>query len=396
MKAVIFFTYFSSSFGGSEYLPLLMIAALQKEYQVTLALNWASDVRLAAETYNIPIDFDNLEIVTLKSKSKLLQRLDSVLPVLSLRRLQRIAKDADLCISCANMVDFGPRAAFHFVYLLNQFGDNAFIDYVRHVPPLKGMAAIKRYLRTFLAEALVRPLTGVRSSRKLLKDSRQHFYPASQYVHKIMRAFYGDFNGRVFYPPTIFEIDATAEAVERDPFRIVYIGRLTAQKGIRELVEIVEIARERSGIEFTLELAGCRFETTYVDDLVSYIAAHPFVRFVGEKYGMEKQKFLCGGTFALHACREEAFGISIVEYLKAGVLPLVPDEGGSPEIVANRDLIWHDTSDAVGKLILLASDAAMRKRLLVHCRERAAVFSRAAYMQNQAQVLNEIIQCAKP
>ena len=40
MKALVYFTGFDDSYGGSEYLPLLFIEELQRTCDVTLALNW--------------------------------------------------------------------------------------------------------------------------------------------------------------------------------------------------------------------------------------------------------------------------------------------------------------------------------------------------------------------
>ena len=44
MNILVYFTAFSSTLGGSEYLPLLFIAELQKNHNVVLAPNWKFDI----------------------------------------------------------------------------------------------------------------------------------------------------------------------------------------------------------------------------------------------------------------------------------------------------------------------------------------------------------------
>jgi len=387
-RVLIYYMDFHSSIGGGEYLSLLLIAELQKTCEVTLALNWESDVAKAAEMAGIPVDMAALKVVLVKPESEFLRRIDAILPFYRTRQLKKLAKKADVCISTANLFDFG-KPAHHFVYLLRLMGDNAFIDYYNHVPPLKGAARFKRKARTFLAETILRPLLGMRSTRKILADPREHIYPPSQYVDSIMRSFYGPFNSTVFYPPTAFEAGETV--VPRDPLRINYLGRVTPEKRVDEIVEIVARARELSGQPLTLYLAGHLDETPFIEKLRRTAAGNPWLHLPGPVYGEEKTRFLLSGAYAIHAERDEAFGISITEYLKAGLIPIVPDEGGTVEIVDAPELTYHTPEDAAQILTRLLRDESFREGLLRHCGERAKLFSAQAYMESQRRTLEKIL-----
>lgn len=381
-RAVVYYVGFGPSLGGAEYRPLIVVRELLKTFDVTLAMDWVRhDPREAMRTYGIDFDPSRLRIEPLKPESAFLRKIDAVIPLFSVRRLQKIARECDVCVSCANMVDFG-KPGFHFIYLLTRFGDNAFNDFYSHRPPLAGWALAKRRFRTFLAESFLRPLFGVRSARRLLGDPRERVYANSEYVLKTMRAFYGPFSNRTVYPPTIFEFDGPA--VPRDPLRVVYIGRITALKGVREILAIVERARRDSGVDLTLDLAGAITHDAfgpYVQEIQRLVAERPWAKLTDNLYGEDKRRFLLGGTFAIHACRCEAFGISVVEYLKAGVVPVVPDDGGSPEIVAARELTYGDDAAAVRILVRLATDEAFRNRMQAHCRQRAALFARDRFAE---------------
>jgi glycosyltransferase involved in cell wall biosynthesis len=399
-RVLIYYMDFHSSIGGGEFLSLLFIAELQKTCDVTLSLNWNSSVEKAAELAGVPIDISKLKIVLVKPRNEFLRKLDAILPFYRIWMLKKLAVDTDVCISTANMIDFG-KPAHHFVYLLRLFGDNAFMDYVSHVPPKKGFALLKQKTRTFLAETILRPLLGIRSTRKILSDPREHIYPTSHYVDKVMREFYGPFNGTVFYPPTSFEVKhAPCERdplqvkhapCERDPLRVVYLGRLFPEKRIDAIIDIVEQARNISGKDLTLRIAGHLEKTAFVEKLKQTASEKTWVQLVGPLYGEDKERFLLTGTYAIHAERDEAFGISITEYLKAGCIPIVPDEGGTVEIVDSPALTYHTDEDAAQILARLLADEAFRGKQRARCAERARLFSMQAYMEKQHRILNSIL-----
>ena len=387
-RALVYYKVFLTWVGGGRFLPLLFIAELQKTCEVTLALCIESDIRKAAEITGIPIDVSRLNVVLVKPKNKFLARIDDILPFFRIWKLKKLAKNADVCISTVNMIDFG-KPAHHFVYLLKLFGDNAFIDFATHAPPKKGMALFKRKARTFLAETILRPMLGIRSTRKIIADPREHIYPTSQYVDGIMREFYGSFNSTVFYPPTNFEIKL--KDVERDPNRVNYIGRISEEKRIERIIAIVEQARESSGADFSLFIAGQMEDSPYGRKLQRIAKDKPWIQFVGQVLDEAKERFLLSGSYAIHAERDETFGIAITEYLKAGCVPIVPDEGGTVEIVDSPELTYHTDEEAAKILLRLHQDKAFYEAQLAHCRERAGLFSMQAYMENQHKVLSAML-----
>ena len=391
--AVIYYSRFATALGGSEYLPILFISSLQKKgFSVTLALNSADNLKQTLELYQMQINLQMINILIIRPKSATIQKMDTILPFYRTWQLKKLAKNADICISTANMFDFG-KPANHVVYRLSRFGDNAFVDFFLHRKPLSGLPLFKRKMRTFLAETFLRPLLRIRSSRKILADQREHIYVPSQYIADMMRAFYGPFNCTVFYPPTVFDVPPMD--IPRDPMRVVYLGRIEPEKKIIQLIEIVESARKLSGMPLEFHIAGYLHKTPYVERIKKYVVEKPWIRLIGPVFGKDKAAFLLGGTYAIHAERDEAFGISITEYLKAGCIPIVPDEGGTPEVVNNPALTYHTDEDAAKILVRFLSDDAFRREQLDHCRERAKEFSFERYMDNQNRILDNIMERSK-
>ena len=388
-KVLVYFCRWTSILGGGEVVPLMIIAELQKMgCEITLALDWLSDVGQAAQKFGIPLDVSKLNVVYLKPKNKILYRIDTHFPVFKTFRLKKLAKNVDVCISTLNTCDFG-RPAHHFICGV-AMDDTMFLHYARH-EQIKGMRFLIQHTNRFLMKYILRPLFRVRSPQNIITDHREHIYPNSHYIEKLLQSFYGPFTSTVFYPPTTFE-SVFQNRVVRDPLKVVYLGRIHPEKRLDYIIEIVEKAREKTHSNLILQIGGLLVkETPYAKRMQAIAMEKKWVQFLGPLYGEEKDKFLCSGTYALHAERDEAFGISITEYLKAGCIPIVPDEGGTVEIVDSPGLTYHTNDDAAEILTKLYQDESFRSKMQAHCKERADCFSKETFFKNLHNLLAQII-----
>lgn len=386
MKNVLLYYCFSFSFGGGDYLPLSLIAALQKISNLTVALDMATNLEHAARVFDIDIDMSRLKVVQVTPPEYNPKKHNVFISLYRSRKLKKLAKKADICLSTANVMDFG-RPAHHFINML-AFGDDAFTAYVQN-PAITVHAGVTKRIKRFLMENVLRPILGIRSQKKIICDKREHIYPNSHFVEKLMTDFYGPFNSTVFYPPTLFE--PKADTI-RDPLKVVYIGRIVPEKRIIELIGVVEKAREITGLDVTFHIVGRLNQVpSYGQKLSRMSQEKDWLKIVGELYGEEKEKILLSGSYALHAERDEAFGISVAEYLKSGNIAIVPDEGGACEIVNSPDLTYKTYDEAAVILARLLSDDTFRKAQSIFCAERARLFSREAYLERQHKLLQDII-----
>ena len=389
MKNVLLYYSFGFALGGGEYLPLTFIAALQQVCNLTLAVDLARNIERSCKAFgaDLGIDLSKLKIVQVTPPDYEPKRHGVLASLYRFRQLKRLARNADVCISTASIMDFG-KPAHHFINMI-AFGDDAFAAYAHNTasPVRTGLAA---RAKRFVSDSILRPLLGMRSKRSIICDHRQHIYPNSRFVEKLMMSFYGPFNSHIFYPPTLLE--AEADTALHDPLKVVYIGRIVPDKRLEEIIGIVEKARALTGLDVTFHAAGRLDQTPSYGKKLSLMAKErDWLKFVGALYGDEKKKFLLSGSYALHAERDEAFGISIAEYLASGLIPIVPDEGGTPEIVDTSALIYHTSDDASRILAHLLTDAKFREEQQAHCAMRAQFFSRAAYMARQKELLAQIL-----
>ena len=387
MKILIYHKVLSSLLGGGTFQPLMFIAALQRHGEVTVALNEGADMAAVSKMAGVPVDVAALKVVRLDPEGGFAARCEWFAALLRTRKLKALAKDADVCISTANIMDFG-KPGHHFVYLLSQFGGAAFYDYLMGRGRGLGPRRLLRRFQTAFYENVMKPLFGVRPLRKIVADRRERVYSTSGYVEGVLRGYFGPFNGTVFYPPTTFEFNDPS--VPRDPLLAIYVGRIFPPKRITDLVEIVEKARSLTGKDLKFRIAGVLAEIPYTVHLRKLASERPWMELVGPVYGKDKEKFMLSATYALHAERDEAFGIAIAEYLKAGCIPIVPDTGGPREIVDDRALEFHTVDDAANSLARLVRDEAFREARLRHCAERAAKFSLAAYEVRQQDIIREM------
>ena len=384
-KALIYYRYFGKKHGGADYLPLTLISELQETYDVTLALDWEGYIDLALEFYGIPIDRNRLRIVILMPKDYRPTSQNAFYSFLRFRRLKKLAKPMDICIATDNIMDFG-RPGHHFLSSA-AFGDSGFVDYV-NTGRIPDAVPLKRRLKEF-ADKCLRRMLGMRTRREIINDPDERIYPNSDYIAGLLLNYYGHFNGTVFYPPTIFDFES--REMVREPLKVVYIGRLEANKRIRDIIDIVGRAREISGKELTLSFAGRPYSESYRNELEKIRNDTPWIDFPGELYGEKKNEFLLSATYAIHAMRIEAFGISITEYMKAGLIPIVPDEGGACEVVDDPELSFHTVEQAADILARLLSDSDFRERKRRKCADRAAFFTRDAYLARQHALLKTIL-----
>lgn len=378
----------NSRYGGDCLLPLSLAAEIQKHHHVTLAVNPGFDPVDAAALFGIPLDPLALIVEHIRFENPFSSVSPAADALLAARRIKELAANADVCISTLNVVDFG-RPGHHFICTLAAMGGKAFFDHVSGIRTRTGVRRALRRLGTAFHENAVKPLVGIRPLRAVFADPRERIYPNSAYVDGILRGYFGPFAGEIFYPPTPF--DPTLRDIPREPLKVVYLGRLDPTKRIPDVIAIVERARALSGTGLELELAGEAPPGPYAEYLRRFADGRPWLRFVGPLHGREKETLLLSGTFAVHARRDEEFGIAVTEYLKAGLVPVVPAEGGAAEVVDDPALSFRDNEEAARNLARLVADAPFREARLRHCADRALLFSRTAYLERQNRLLRGIL-----
>ena len=90
----------------------------------------------------------------------------------------------------------------------------------------------------------------------------------------------------------------------------------------------------------------------------------------------------------------EHFGIVAVEAMSAGLVPLVFDGGGLPEIVVDGEcgVLWSALEELVRATVELAKDGAKRQAMAGLARERARLFSAEKFVTDFEDVLPDVMR----
>ena len=125
MKNVLLYYSFGFALGGGEYLPLAFIAALQKTCNLTLAVDVAANIDRSVKAFGtgLGIDLSRLKVVQVTPPNYNPRNHSVFVSLYRFRKLKRLARDADVCLSTASIMDFG-KPAHHFINMIALLADS--------------------------------------------------------------------------------------------------------------------------------------------------------------------------------------------------------------------------------------------------------------------------------
>ncbi len=137
----------------------------------------------------------------------------------------------------------------------------------------------------------------------------------------------------------ISDIFINKKPIKTDKFKdkkcnIIYIGRLEKVKGVDLLIKSIKILKENK-YDIYLTIIGDGSEINNLKKLAMQLNIENIVFFVGKKRNvidwLDKSDI-----FVYPSTWEEAFGISVVESMSRGCIPITFKKGGLPEIIEDN------------------------------------------------------------
>jgi len=185
------------------------------------------------------------------------------------------------------------------------------------------------------------------------------------------------------YPPC--PIDQYSDLLNKPKENLVItVGRIGPEKRM-EL--FLEIARKMPLVDFAIIGSTSPEKASYSDILrksapsnVSFILAP--LRKVKNVFGKAK--------VYVHSALNEHFGITIVEAMAAGCVPVVHDSGGAREIVTNNTgYRWNTVNDASKQITNLIKDDSPRREFSRASADRARLYGPEVFESGIAKVFGE-------
>lgn len=153
---------------------------------------------------------------------------------------------------------------------------------------------------------------------------------------------------KVVYPPN--DIEHWKNQILKTGNSVVTLGRFGKDKRQLEQIQIAEMLPE---LKFNIiGFVGDKHSENYFNACRNYVSSHEIknVLFYPNSELNETKRMLHTASFFMHNLRNEPFGISTVEAIAAGCIPIVHDSGGQKEIVPFDGLRFNDKIEAVKKI----------------------------------------------
>ncbi|HRQ89262.1 MAG TPA: glycosyltransferase family 4 protein [Bacteroidia bacterium] len=362
--------------GGSEATAMWTLQALQDDCDLTFttAANLTdADWEALNLTYGTRVDPSRLHRI----KAPALPGVNGPhrLPHLQNRYFERhchrIAPAFDLCVSTYNPIYFG-QPAIHLI------GDFSFSEEMRRRLSVHGEEPY-RHRQTWLRRLYLAAGGWIELRKPPLREWDDLVLANSAWAARQLDEHFLLPGAGVLHPPV--PLPTAPVGVERDPFGFVCLGRVVPEKEIERMVGI--LARVRGhGYPVAFTIVGRFDESDYARKIAGLVRQHnDWIRTPGFLQLEEKRAVLASHTFALHACRIEAFGIAVAEMAAVGCVPLVPETGGAGEIVPMPELQYSTDDEAVEKILSLLRNPAHVAALSEKMPESAARFAPARFVE---------------
>ena len=236
-------------------------------------------------------------------------------------------------------------------------------------------------------------------SNALPKLWRLYYWPAKVFYHSrvnhidrllavsdFTREFVKEKWGRdstTLYPPCPVDLYSGLRDYPKENL-VITVGRIGPEKRM-EL--FLDIARRMPRVKFAI-IGSVPVERRSYSDMLRE-AAPSNVSFVLAP--LRKVKDLLGrAKVYAHCALNEHFGITIVEAMAAGCVPVVHDSGGAREIVTNNvGYKWDTVSEATRQITNLIEDDALRRKFSQAAVARSSLFRPEAFESGMAKVLDE-------
>lgn len=212
----------------------------------------------------------------------------------------------------------------------------------------------------------------------------------SEYTRKaISNAFNVD--AKILYPPVDVDTfrDAALKSHQREDM-ILVISRIAPDKQIENAIEGARIMRSR-GIGKVMTIVGNlhHYDHRYYQELKKMIADFDLSDYISLQTNISFNKLIQLMQLAkvyFHPRIGEHFGISIVEAMASGLVPVVSDIGGHTEFVPSK-YHFHTLSQAAD-VIALAFEATNSERRAIS--NSTTKFSNANYIKSFHRILSEL------
>ena len=364
--------------GGSERLALATIAALKE----------IDDIDIDLTTFQKP-DLNKIQKTCGKIGLLALRSIKTVNIIRSIETV-RLKKDYDLTINThGDMLPFSQKS----------FSKNNAITYC-HFPLAKYLIDVKneeygRLLYGLGCSNIPDYRENLRSARNMYFDMMRtsNVFTNSEYSRKAIRKTF-DIDSTVLSPPVdvdLFRKNVLFSSNNKREDTILTISRFHPSKKIENAIRIAKLLKQ-NGIGRRMKIVGNLSPTMlgyyhYLKETVQHQDLSDYIHFQVNVSFDRLLSLICEAKVYFHPLPGEPFGISTVEAMSAGLIPVVPDIGGHTEFVPLK-YQFHTFREAL-ESITAAMDAPFSERVRISNSVRR--FSISNYIKCFQRIVKDIL-----
>jgi glycosyltransferase involved in cell wall biosynthesis len=191
----------------------------------------------------------------------------------------------------------------------------------------------------------------------------------------------------------IFRNSCLASNVRNDS--ILVISRFHPTKKIQNVIHLAKLLRQNEvgtciNIVGNMSLDGIGY-INYLKDLVRHYGLEDFVKFDTNVKFDRLLDLMRRSKVYIHPLPGEPFGISTVEAMSAGIIPVVPDIGGHTEFVPAK-YQFHTYGEGVQAVAAALAAPASERIRLSHSTQKYSVIN---YVKKFQEILAEVMDISK-
>lgn len=176
---------------------------------------------------------------------------------------------------------------------------------------------------------------------------------------------------------------------------VVFVGRFRPEKGVRYLIEAMEIIRRKSQ-NVRLILIGEGPEEEDLKRLVEQLNLRDCIDFLGQVPNEEVPHYMAASDVFVLPSLAEGFPNVILEAMASGLAIVATKVSGLPEIIedgGNGFLVESKNSEQIAeKVLLLLNDDELRERISKNNREKAEDYSWESVIERLEKIYEKVIR----
>jgi glycosyltransferase involved in cell wall biosynthesis len=239
-----------------------------------------------------------------------------------------------------------------------------------------------KYSKSFAWRMYLQPYKALALSSARKDRNRIRLMTLTKFSQTAIRQEYG-LDSEIVYAPV--DVSRYGKRWDNEDRRnnILVLARISPEKKIENAVDLLKKVRVLDG-RWTMSVVGSLspWNRRYFDHLRKLAGDLP-VDFMIDATSDQLESEISTSKYYLHTMKAEHFGISVVEAMSGGLIPLVPDFGGPTEFVPSQ--FQYRSLDDAARRMVESKDRLSDFRATVH--ETAQDFSEKRFRERVKSVI---------